>query len=323
MKSCFLCAVLTLLGISSAALAKGAPDGGVSDSEVQEQGLPIADPYILYYNDRYYAYGTNARGFAVYISSDLKHWRKNAALALSPENSWGNKGYWAPEVYYIESFHKFYMYYTVNEQVCVATSDSPEGPFVQEVKAPLWGKEKNIDPSLFIDSDGKAYLYFVRFTGGNVIWCAELNPDLKSLKEETLTKCIEAQEGWERKQAVVAEGPSVLKHNGIYYLLYSANHFESQDYAVGYATAGSPMGRWKKCAGNPVLRRDMDKSGGLVGTGHGAPFMCRDGKYRYIYHAHASQKSVQPRSSYIKELNWNEDGTISIGGDIIYPVVVK
>ena len=84
MKTCFLCAVLTLLGISSAALAKGAPDGGVSDSEVQEQGLPIADPYILYYNDRYYAYGTNARGFAVYISSDLKHWRKNAALALSP-----------------------------------------------------------------------------------------------------------------------------------------------------------------------------------------------------------------------------------------------
>ena len=105
--------------------------------------------------------------------------------------------------------------------------------------------------------------------------------------------------------------------------MYSANHFESQDYAVGYATAGSPMGRWKKYAGNPVLRRDMDKSGGLVGTGHGAPFMCRDGKYRYIYHAHASQKSVQPRSSYIKELKWNEDGTISISGDIIYPVVVK
>ena len=75
------------------------------------------------------------------------------------------------------------MFYTVNEQVCVATSDSPEGPFVQDVKQPLFGSEKNIDPSLFIDSDGKAYLYFVRFTGGNVIWCAEMTfPPVKRTK---------------------------------------------------------------------------------------------------------------------------------------------
>ena len=194
---------------------------------------------------------------------------------------------------------------------------------VQDVKKPLWGVEKNIDPSLFIDSDGKAYLYFVRFTGGNVIWCAELNSDLKSLKEETLTKCIEAREGWERKQAVVAEGPSVLKRDGVYYLLYSANHFESQDYAVGYATATAPMGPWKNYPGNPILRRDSDKAGGLVGTGHGAPFLGKDGKYRYIYHAHASQTEVQPRSSYIKDMNWDNKGVISITGEVLRPVVVK
>ena len=154
------------------------------DFEVLEERLPIADPYILFYEDCYYAYGTNARGFEVYTSTDLKHWRRNLQLALSPEDSWGHKGYWAPEVYYVESLKKFYMFYTVNEQVCVAVSDSPEGPFVQDVKQPLFGGEKNIDPSLFIDSDGKAYLYFVCFTGGNVIWCAEMNPDLKSLKRK-------------------------------------------------------------------------------------------------------------------------------------------
>ena len=168
MKNKLLIGMLVWWGISCVCLSAK----NTSDASVSEHCLPIADPYILYYNDCYYAYGTNARGFAVYISSDLKHWRRNATMALSPENSWGDKGYWAPEVYYIPSLNKFYMYYTVNEQVCVATSDSPEGPFVQDVKKPLWGVEKNIDPSLFIDSDGKAYLYFVRFTGGNVIWCA-------------------------------------------------------------------------------------------------------------------------------------------------------
>ena len=215
------------------------------------------------------------------------------------------------------------MFYTVNEQVCVAVSDSPEGPFVQDVKQPLFGGEKNIDPSLFIDSDGKAYLYFVCFTGGNVIWCAEMNPDLKSLKEETLTRCIEAQDEWERRQATVAEGPSVLKRNGTYYLLYSANHFESKDYAVGYATSDSPFGPWKKYSGNPVLRRDADWTERLSGTGHGAPFVCKDGSYKYVFHAHASEEKVQPRSSYIKELTLSEEGIISIHGTVIRPVVVK
>lgn len=290
---------------------------------VQQTGLPIADPYILCYGGCYYAYGTNERGFAVYVSRDFMHWRRNPVLALSPENSWGNQGYWAPEVYYIQSLKKFYMFYTVNEQVCVATSDSPEGPFVQDMKKPLWGVEKNIDPSLFIDSDGKAYLYFVRFTGGNVIWCAELNADLKSLKEKTLTKCVEATEEWEQRRAIVAEGPSLLKRGSTYYLLYSANHFESQDYAVGYAVSDSPYGPWQKYSGNPILRRGMRGTGKLVGIGHGAPFQCMDGKYRYVFHAHDNKKNVQPRSSYIKELVWSDNGILAICGDLICPVVEK
>ena len=43
------------------------------DFEVLEERLPIADPYVLFYEDCYYAYGTNVRGFEVYTSTDLKH----------------------------------------------------------------------------------------------------------------------------------------------------------------------------------------------------------------------------------------------------------
>lgn len=324
MKTHLLLFLLLFLGTSCGNSTKPSGDASADDAViVLKNRLPIADPYVLCHGGRYYAYGTNVRGFEVYISTDLEHWTRNSRLALSPEDSWGDKGYWAPEVYYVEPLKKFYMYYTVNEQVCVATSDSPEGPFVQDVKQPLFGSEKNIDPSLFIDSDGKAYLYFVRFTGGNVIWCAELNADLKSLKAETLTKCIEARDEWERRQATVAEGPSILKQDGVYYLLYSANHFESKDYAVGYATSDSPLGPWKKYSGNPILRRDMDLEARLAGTGHGAPFVSADGSYKYIFHAHASLDKVQPRSSYIKDLTLSKEGVISIHGKVVRPVVVS
>ena len=281
-----------------------------------EDRLPIADPYVLFYKDKYYAYGTRTNGFEVYISDDLEHWRRGDRLALSPQDSWGTKWYWAPEVYYIETEKKFYMFYTVDEHICVATSDSPEGPFVQDEKKPL-REEKGIDASLFMDDDGKAYLYFVRFTGGNVIWGVEMNSDLKSVKEETLRECIKADASWELQQAKVAEGPSLLKRNGVYYLIYSANHFRSQDYAVGYATATSPLGPWRKYDGNPILCRDKD----MAGAGHGAPFLCRDGSYKYIYHAHSSVNRVESRTSYLNDLIFGDDGVISIVGNVIKPVV--
>lgn len=162
----------------------------------------------------------------------------------------------------------------------MATADVPQGPFRQEVKQPIWD-EKSIDTSLFIDDDGTPYLYFVRFTDGNVIWVAEMNDDLTGIKQETLTECIKVGEPWELSQdkpAKVAEGPSILKKEGVYYLVYSANHFESKNYGVGYATSNSPMGPWKKYEGNPILQH----ADGLMGTGHGAPFCCKDGSWKYI-----------------------------------------
>lgn len=292
---------------------------------IVENKLPIADPFVLYYGGKYYAYGTRVNGFEVYISEDLKLWKRNVIKALSPENSWGTRWYWAPEVYYVKSKNLFYMFYSVDEHICVAISTSPEGPFIQREKKPIVADEKGIDTSFFIDDDGTPYLYYVRFTDGNVIWVAEMNDDLTSIKKETLTKCISVTDSWEKKQAKVTEGPSLLKKGNTYYLIYSANHYESKDYAVGYATANSPKGPWTKYSGNPILRWDKEaaKSVGLVGTGHGAPFVCADGGYKYIFHAHASETSVGPRTSYIADFNISDEGVINITGKTIEPVIIK
>ena len=85
--------------------------------ELVSDVLPIADPYILFYNDTYYAYGTSrADGFEVYSSKDMKSWERSPRLALSKEDSYGDKWFWAPEVYYVEEDKKFYMFYSVEEQ---------------------------------------------------------------------------------------------------------------------------------------------------------------------------------------------------------------
>ena len=290
---------------------------------VESDYLPIADPYVMLYEGKYYAYGTGGtvegEGFACFSSDDLKNWTREGQ-ALSAADSYGTWGFWAPEVCYIESKKKFYLFYSTEEHICVATADTPQGPFRQEVKQPIWD-EKSIDTSLFIDDDGTPYLYFVRFTDGNVIWVAEMNDDLTGIKQETLTECIKVGEPWELSQdkpAKVAEGPSVLKKEGIYYLIYSANHFESKNYGVGYATSDSPMGPWKKYEENPILQR----ADGLMGTGHGAPFRCKDGSWKYIFHAHWDSTKVQPRTSYIKDFAISDQRTVSIGGPLIRPQVL-
>ena len=90
----------------------------------------------------------------------------------------------------------------------------------------------------------------------------------------------------------MAEGPFVLKHNGKYYLSYSANHTRSHDYAVGYAISDTPTGPFARYEGNPIL-----KSGsGLYGAGHHSFTTSKDGE-RLIcaYHVHNSAEKLRPR----------------------------
>ncbi|MDD2475775.1 MAG: family 43 glycosylhydrolase, partial [Dysgonamonadaceae bacterium] len=123
-----------------------------ADEEKKEEGpkvlVPLADPFILLHNNTYYAYGTGADdGIAVLTSDDLKVWEKpkgvGSGLALHKYFSYGDKWFWAPEVYYVNG--KFYMYYSAEEHICVAVSDSPLGPFKQTIQKPMLESEKAID----------------------------------------------------------------------------------------------------------------------------------------------------------------------------------
>lgn len=266
----------------------------------EELILHLADPAIFYYQKIYYLYGTvegnTKKGFLVYLSDDLKKWKllnENDGYALKSEDVFGVAGFWAPQVFACNN--KFYMAYTANEHIAIAVSDKPYGPFKQEINQALKAPVKQIDPFVFIDDDGKKYLYHVRLINGNRIFVAEMEDDFSAIKDETLQECITASEPWENTSGKwpVAEGPTVLKRKGTYYLFYSANDFRNPDYAMGYATSNHPLGPWVKHAGNPVLNKKLV---GENGTGHGDFFLGKKQLF-YVFHTHNSLEKVSPRKT--------------------------
>jgi beta-xylosidase len=314
-----LCAA-ALCGSPSAYSQAASGNSQTYNSAVIASDIPLADPYILLHNNVYYGYGTSSdAGFEVYYSDDLTNWRKHPEMLLSKEDSYGERWFWAPEVYYNAASDTFYLFYSAEEHICVATANSPLGPFTQKVKKPM-REEKSIDSSLFIDDNGTPYIFFVRFTDGNVIWAARLTDDLMSIEEETLTKCFAADEAWEHVEGRVVEGPSVIKVGGVYYMLYSANGYTSKEYGVGCATASSPLGPWTKSKRNPILQKPATD---LVGTGHGAPFRDKDGKWRYVFHAHNTPQVVHPRKLYITDMKIGAKGITIDKKHIIRPVQIK
>ncbi|RYE27205.1 MAG: beta-xylosidase [Sphingobacteriaceae bacterium] len=249
--------------------------------------IHLADPTIFLDKGIYYLYGTSSnQGFQVYQSSDLKTWTgpagKKDGFALVKGDTYGNGGFWAPQIF--KNNHTYYMIYTADEHLAIAESDSPLGPFKQkEIKA-LTGTGKQIDPFLFRDQDGKIYLYHVRLSEGNRIYVARMKDDFSDILPETAKECITATEDWENSAKSawpVTEGPTVFKKDKLYYLFYSANDFRNTDYAVGYATAESPFGPWKKSAQNPIISKNLLH---INGTGHGDFFTDKKGNLQYVFH---------------------------------------
>lgn len=305
-------------------LALGATFISVSQLQADDwKEISFADPTIFVENGKYYLTGTRNQeplGFSILESTDLEHWTvpdgsSQQLILRKGDRTYGEKGFWAPQ--YFKEKGTYYFTYTANEQTVIASSKSVFGPFRQKEVRPIDASAKNIDSFLFKDDDGKYYLYHVRFNKGNYLWVAEFDMKKGGIKPETLKQCMDCTEPWEKtpnyKSAPVMEGPTVMKWDGVYYLFYSANHFMNIDYSVGYATASSPLGPWKKHPNSPIIHRSLV---GENGSGHGDVFKGLDGKYYYVYHVHRLDSTVQPRKTRIVPL------MLEKGNDGVYSITV-
>jgi beta-xylosidase len=303
-------------------------------TKAQGEEIFFADPTIFTENGKYYLTGTRSKapmGFSVLESTNLTDWKstsdKSAHMLLEPgKDVFGERGFWAPQI--LKDKEKYFLTYTANEQVVIASSNTLTGKYSQTVIEPIDGSKKNIDSYIFKDDDGKYYLYHVRFNRGNFLWVAEFDFKAGKIKTETLKQCFSNTDAWETtpnyKSDPIMEGPTVIKMKGVYYLFYSANHFRNIDYAVGYATATSPYGPWTKHPWNPIIHRSIV---GENGAGHGDLFFDKKKNPYYVYHVHYSETEVAPRRTRIVPLKFKfnkETGIydISVKGDkVILPKV--
>jgi beta-xylosidase len=243
-----------------------------------------ADPDVIEHEGKYYMYATShGRGYDVYVSTDLVNWQ-NEGLAFNDPRG----GAWAPDLFHnTRGDGKFYLYYTDNntdpngrrtqprhKQIGVAVADSPLGPF-EDKKAFVVDA---IDAHVFEDTDGKLYFYYADISNGFRIMGQEMSDPLTPIGQPV--EILKPTEPWEMASGHVTEGPFMLKHGDTYYLMYSGSGADSPYYAIGYATASSPLGPFTKYAKNPIVKR----TAAVIGPGHHCVVTGPDGNLWMLYH---------------------------------------
>jgi beta-xylosidase len=260
-----------------------------------------ADPFVLRVADRYYAFATGDLTYNIQVSTsdDLVTWSpRKEALRTLPMWQPSAKGLtWAPEV--VQTSAGFVMHYTGRDVqagrqcLSVAVAEKPEGPYVDSSDGPLlcqYDLGGSIDSSPFEDADGQRYLLWK--SDGNCcgipvqMFIADLSDDGLTLSGEARAlEGLAVDEAWER---TLIEAPTLLLHEGIYYAFFSANDYNSRDYAVGYATAESVDGPYTDAAENPILATAVpfgSPPGEAAGPGHQSIVADDDGDLWFAYHA--------------------------------------
>ena len=181
----------------------------------------------------------SSAGFFMYdwllwSTTDMVNWTEHGAVASLKDFSWRSRenGGWAIQT--VERNGKYYLYAPLHGHgIGVLVADSPYGPFKDPLGEPLvWQKEHwdDIDPTVFTDDDGQAYMYW----GNPNTYYAKLNDDMISLKGDIVKLDYHIDH--------YQEGPWFYKRNGHYYLGYATTCCPE---ALGYAMSDSPMGPWE------------------------------------------------------------------------------
>lgn len=229
-------------------------------------------------------------------------------------------------------------------KIGVAASKSPIGPFIDVSGKPIFDPPYPIiDGNLFFEN-GKTYLYYSRCCYKHPVeseiatWAkekgwyneieeswiygVELKNDFSGVIGEPvllLRPPVERNETteWESRSVTSheanrrwTEGSTLLKHNDTYYITYSANNFDGENYAVGYATSKSPLGPFTKSTNNPILQ----KQGSVTGTGHNSVTRSPDGKEMFcVYHGRTNE-SGHERVVFIDRMYFDKEGDLVIEG---------
>ena len=236
-----------------------------------------------------------------------------------------------------------------NFRIGVAVADKPTGPYTDLFNRPIFDPGYPIIDANILFEHGRVYLFYSRCCYKNPVeseladWArskgmfdeieeswiygVELKPDFSGiigapqlLLRPPLTM-DDAQTEWESRSVTSGEinrrwteGSYIFKKDDLYYMMYSADYFGGQNYAVGYATSESPLGPFIKAANNPVLQKNVEQGGTVTGTGHNSITWSPDGKEMLcVYHARTSATG-ENRVVFIDHMKILDDGTLTVSG---------
>lgn len=261
----------------------------------------------------------------VYSTTDMVNWTDYGSPLAIESFDWADDRAWAAQC--IERNGKFYWYVCLHSKLTnamaigVAVGDSPTGPFKDAIGKPLHdGSWDYIDPTVFIDEDGQAYLYW----GNPNIYYAKLNEDMISLKGEVgkLEQTVESfgapspdkRLKGKKYKDMYTEGPWFYKREGKYYLLYAAGGVPEH---IAYSMSDGPLGPWKY-AGEIMPLQDTGSF-----TNHCGVVDYKGNSYFFYHTGKLPGGGGFGRSVAVEQFEYNADGTfpiINATGEGVSPV---
>jgi arabinoxylan arabinofuranohydrolase len=281
------------------------------------QTIYTADPAPMVYKDTVYLYTGHdedsssfftMNDWRCFSTTDMVNWTDHGSPLSYKTFSWAKGDAWAGQCIFRNG--KFYWYVPVKKAdgkgfaLGVAVSSRPAGPFADALGHSLTpGDWSDIDPTVFIDDDGQAYLYW----GNPALKYVKLNEDMISYSGEIVTVSFadggfgKISEGPKPRSQYV-EGPWFYKRKGLYYMLYPAGGVPEH---LAYSTSKGPTGPWVY---QDTIMPVIGKGGAF--TNHPGVIDYKGKSYLFYHNGDLPGGGGFDRSVCVAGFKYNEDGTI-------------
>lgn len=282
------------------------------------QTIYTADPAPIVHNDTLFLYTGHdedrstwfvMKDWRCYSTTDMVNWTDRGSSLSVEAFSWANKDAWAGQCIYRKG--KFYWYVPLSQSngkgmaIGVAVSTNPAEPFSDAIGKPLvHSGNGDIDPTVFIDDDGQAYLYW----GNPYLKYVKLNEDMTSYSGEVITVPLN-KEGFhirfkdsDKRPSAYEEGPWLYKRKALYYLLYAAGGVPEH---LAYSTAPTATGPWTY---RDTIMTVINKGGAF--TNHPGLVDYKGKSYMFYHNGALPGGGGFNRSVCVEECRFNDDGTI-------------
>ncbi len=234
--------------------------------------------------------------YHVFSTDNMVSWRDEGEILSASQVPWGRPegGFmWAPDCAFKDGKYYFYFPHPSGSdwnqtwRIGVATSTAPASGFKSVGYVKELGGHSMIDPSVFVDTDGQAYMFY---GGGGTCDAGKLKNNMIEI-DGTMQKMIGLVD--------FHEAPWVFKRKGLYYLTYADNNPGAN--RLRYATSSQPLGPWTH-RGIYLDPTDCD-------TSHGSVVEYK-GQWYAFYHNKSISGQGTLRSICVDKLEFNADGTI-------------